>query len=47
MFAYCDANCGYDSGDFNSMEEIKGKLQADGGNIGSCPKCKQDSLRID
>lgn len=51
MFAYCD-KCGYDSGDKSTMEELKTKVEADGGKLiygeSVCPVCKEvDSLGID
>jgi hypothetical protein len=50
MFAYCE-ECGYDSGDVSTMEELKEKVIRDGGKIepeSVCPKCKAiGSLHID
>ena len=54
MFAKC-RECDYDSGDFDSMEEIKNKIIQDGGSFilgdkgyhGECPQCKSKYIKID
>ena len=52
MFAYCSEGCGYDSGDKENMDELKQKVEQDGGKLAYgesvCPKCNAvDSLSID
>lgn len=44
MFAFCE--CGYDSGDCDSIHELKEIVDKDGGDYGRCvcPLCKKDSL---
>lgn len=54
MFVYC-GYCGYDSGDFDSMEELKSKVKTDGGSLITgldsgaciCPECEIRYILID
>lgn len=58
VYAYCtNWGCRYDSGDKNTLEEIKRKVKSDGGTLATrgdenkeskCPRCGQiNSLRVD
>ena len=51
MFVYCD-KCDYDSGDKETLDELRQKVKDDGGSFGNgksvCPKCNaKDTLGVD
>ncbi len=55
MFVYC-GNCDYSTDDFDSVEELKNRVKADGGSLNMgldtgtniCPECEaENTLHVD